>query len=254
MSVLQHRAIEQTGRHEDVSDNYQTVNTRHIITSLENRGFELHGTQVAGARKESNHGFQKHLVTMTYEELRTEQGVPTVIVQNSHNRSSGLKFHTGFIRFACMNGLILGDGIEEKSIRHSLGWQEKATNFLDGYMEEVARMQDEHERMSNKRISRYQMMQLAEEAVQLRYKLDDVLDPNELNLVRRIEDRGNDLYTTYNRLQEGLLQGLFKRRVQHVNDEGILITSDWGKAAKITATDQTIKLNKELRELVLQVA
>ena len=254
MSELQHQTIEQVGRHEDVSENYQTVNTRKIITSLEHRGFELYNTQVAGARKQSNHGFQKHLVTMTYEDMRTEEGVPTVVIQNSHNRSSGLKFHTGMIRFVCSNGLILGDGVEEKSIRHSRGWEEKATSFLDNYLISVARMEEEHQAMKNKRLSRYDMMLLSERAVELRYKLTDVLDSNELNLVRREADRGADLYKTYNRLQESLLQGLFKRRVQHVNDEGILITSDWGKASKISSTDETIKLNKELRKLVLEVA
>ena len=64
MSALQHTAIEQTMEHQDVSDKYVQISTRDIITSLENQGFELDNVNVANVRKESNRGFQKHLVTM----------------------------------------------------------------------------------------------------------------------------------------------------------------------------------------------
>ena len=192
---------------------------------------------------------------MKYKALQTEYGVPTVIIQNSHNRSSGLKFHTGFIRFACANGLILGEGIEEQRIRHSSTWKDKATSFLNNYTLEVERMEEEHQAMKAKRLSRYDMMLLAEKAVGIRYNLEDVLDPLELNLVRRTEDRGSDLYTTYNRLQESLLQGMFQRRVANYDKEtNKLEYSPWGKAAKLTATDEIIRVNKELRQLVMEVA
>jgi len=194
------------------------------------------------------------MVWMQFDEMKTAEGVPSIVIMNSHNRSSSLKFHTGFIRWACSNLLVGGSDITSLSLRHSENWTDKASVFLDGYIENVEVMMQEHERMKSKCISRYQMMQLAEQAVQLRYKLDDVLDPNELNLIRREEDRGSDLYTSYNRIQEALLQGHFKRKVQHVNDEGNLIVSPYSNAKRITATDETLRLNKELRALVLEVA
>ena len=254
MSQIQHQAIEQTIKHEDCSDKYEHISTRLIIDSLEARGFELDSINVAGVRKVSNQGFQKHLVTMKYNELETADGVPTVIIQNSHNRSSGLKFHTGFIRFACMNGLILGNGIEEQKIRHSSNWKDKATSFLDNYTKDVERMNREHARMKHQHMNPYMIMELANRAVQLRYDAKDVLDPNELTLVRRKQDMGSNAYVVYNRIQEALLQGMFKRRVKNVTDEGEVQYSDWGKAAKITANDEIIRLNKSLREMVLEFA
>ena len=253
MGIIQHAAIEQTQKHEDTSDKYTHISTRLIIDSLEARGFELDGVNVAGVRKQSNQGFQKHLVTMKYKALETKEGVPTVIIQNSHNRSSGLKFHTGFIRFACMNGLILGDGIDEQRIRHASNWRDKATSFLDNYSKEVERMNEEHEYMMSKNLTAYDQQYIAHEAVKIRYKNSNVLDHNELNLVRRVEDRGNSMYKTYNRLQESLINGLFQRRVENITDNGVEY-SDWGKAAKITSNDEIIRINKELRELVLGVA
>ena len=249
-----HTAIEQTQAHEDTSDRYTQISTRLIIDSLEARGFELDNTQVSSVRKASNQGFQKHLVTMKYKALETAEGVPTVIIQNSHNRSSGLKFHTGFIRFACMNGLVLGDGITEQKIRHSSNWKEKATAFLDNYTAEVERMAYEHRRMKAQYLDMTRINLLANKAVQIRYDIKDVLDPMELTRVRRVEDRGQDAWSIYNRIQESLLSGDFKRRVKNVTEEGEVQYSDWSNAKKLTNTDEIIRVNKELRELVLEVS
>lgn len=245
-----HRAIEQTKKHEDVSDSYQHISTRLIIDSLEARGFELDSTRVAGVRKQSNQGFQKHLVTMKYNKLKTNEGVPTVIIQNSHNRSSGLKFHTGFIRFACLNGLILGNDIEQQSIRHDLNWRDKAVAFLDNYQNDINRLMEEHDMLLSKTLTAYDQQFLAREAFKIRYKEKCALDTNELNLIRRIEDRGNSAYKVYNRLQESLVNGLFQRRV--LQDDGKW--SEFGKAAKLTSTDEIIRVNKEVRQLVLEMA
>lgn len=200
MSIIQHEAIEQTMKHEDASDRYTHISTRLIIDSLESRGFELESTNISNVRKASNKGFQKHLVTMKYKEMETKEGVPTVIIQNSHNRSTGLKFHTGFIRFACMNGLILGDGINEQKIRHSQNWKDKATNFLDNYSNEVHRLEWEHDRMKSQYMSASMINELAHHAAGIRYDQRDVLDTNELSLIRRKADIGSDAYSVYNRL------------------------------------------------------
>ncbi len=254
MSILLPESVTQLGRHEDVSEKYTSITTSDIITSLEGRGFKLDGINVARVRKQSNQGFQKHLVTMKYNELTTAEGVPTIIIQNSHNRSSGLKFHTGFIRFACMNGLVFGSGIEEKSIQHSQKWQEKAESFLDGYLEQVAQMNRQHERMKSQYMSASMISELSHRAAAIRYNPVDVLDTNELSLVTRVEDIGSDLYTVFNRIQESLITGSFKRRIQQIDDEGKTSYSPWGKAGKITSTDENLRINRKIRELALEYA
>ena len=250
---LNHPVLTQTEPREGVSSQYRLVNTQEIITALEGHGFVTDNVQVSGTRIEENRNKQKHMVTMRYKDMETAEGVPTIIIQNSHNRSSGLRFHTGFIRFACANGLILGEEIETTSIHHNQGWKDKANEFLHGYMESVARMEEQHQHMKDTRLSRYDMMLLSEKAVQLRYDIKDVLDPNELNQVRRVEDRGADLYHTYNRIQEALIGGMFQRQTHRIDDDGLKITSPYSKANKITSNDENIRLNTQLRELVMEM-
>ncbi len=251
MSALLHAAIEQTSKHYKRGDNYEVISTRLIIDSLEARGFELEGVNVSRTRLQDKQGFQKHLVTMKYKELETKEGVPTVIIQNSHDATRALKFHTGFIRFACMNGLILGDGIEETRMLHNGDWKEKATNFLDNYSKEIHRMEWEHDKMKGQYMSASMIAELAHEAGKIRYDSRDILDTAELNLIRRPEDVGNDAYKVYNRIQEALINGLFQRRVKNKTENGIEY-SPWGKAAKITSNDEIVRINKDIRSLVLE--
>lgn len=236
------------------SDRYKLVNTQKIITTLEGRGFELEGVNAARVRKVENVDKQKHLVTMRYNAMATPEGVPTIIIQNSHNRSSGLKFYVGYIVFACLNGLVRaseGD-VKSLSIRHSDGWEEKANDFVSSYVKDVELMNEEHVYMKMRTLTELQRRRFVEEAVKIRYKLEDVLDPNELTLVRRVEDRGDSMWNTYNKTQEALIHGLFQRRTRAEVD-GKIIVSPWGKANRITSNDEIIRINQEVRELALTI-
>jgi hypothetical protein len=253
MSKLElHPVLTQNIPRENVSDKYKLVNTSDIIAKLKDRGFVFDNLQAAGVRVADNVDKQKHLVTMRYEEMRTEQEVPTIIIQNSHNRTSGLKFHVGTIRFACLNGIISGSDIEEKSIRHSIGWEEKTNIFLDSYLAKVEKMNRQHNRMRNQYMSDHMIREFAYLAGKIRYDSKDILDSNELALVTRSEDIGNDLYTVFNRIQESLLKGSFKRRIPTLDDDGLLTYSPWQKASKITSTDETLRINKAIRALALK--
>jgi hypothetical protein len=243
----------QTQPKEDVSDKYQMINTEDVLHRLSNIGFELEGIQVAGVRKESNRDKQKHLATMKYKDMETPEGVPTIVIQNSHNRSSGFNIHTGFIRFACMNGLIAGSNIESLKVKHTnQEWDYLFGNFIYQYMDNVQKMQEEHRRLASKVWNSVKLRYFLEEASKIRYNIEDVMDINELNLVRRIEDRGNDGYKIYNRVQEALTQGLFTRRTKRTTEDGVTI-DNWSQAKKLTDQREIIRVNKEVRELALEV-
>ena len=86
MSKLElHPVLTQNIPRDNVSDKYKLVNTSDIMDKLVTRGFVFDNLQTAGVKIQDNVNKQKHLVTMRYEEMRTEQEVPTIIIQNSHN-------------------------------------------------------------------------------------------------------------------------------------------------------------------------
>lgn len=248
------KVITQAERSPLVSDKYEHINTAKIIGALQRHGFTLQDYSIANVRKEENRHFQKHLVIMKYEELQTKEGAPTIVIRNAHNATSSLQLITGFIRFACSNGLILADGeVQKTAITHNRFWKENLNAAFDAYKKDVEKMQQEHDYMLNKQLTPVELKELLRQSVELRYKIDDVLDPNELNLIRRVEDRGNDLYTTYNRIQESLVHGLFTRAIHHTDDDNKIISTSWSKPKALRAQDEIVRVNQELREIALAI-
>jgi len=247
-----HQAITQTNRNIDVSDRYTHINTADIIAHLESKGFELYNTQVAGARKESNKGFQKHMITMKYNKLATADGVPTILIFNSHNRSTGLRIYVGYVKFACLNGLISGSSIEELRVQHSSNWKDRTEEFISTYEETTKKLLAEYTTMQQSILSQADILNFATIAMKLRYEDDLVLDPLELALIRREEDKSRDVFTIYNRIQEALLAGEFQRRVRTINpDNGVIEYSKYGKAKKITDSKEILRINQSLHQLAL---
>ena len=247
-----YESIVQTRKHIKSSERYETVETAKIVEVLETKGFQVYQASQSNVRKQSNVGFQKHMVWLTYESLRTAEGAPSIVIMNSHNRSSSLKFHIGYVRWACSNSLV-GGADDSIAIRHSENWKDKANDFLSSYTDKVAKMNEEHQYMSMRTLTPIQLRTFLKEAIALRYDIKDILDVNELNLVRRVEDRGNDMYKTFNRIQEALLGGMFKRQT-HSEVDGNIITSPYSKAKVITDNSKIITINQSLRKLALEIA
>lgn len=239
---------------EGVSERYQMIHTESVIQDLVDKyEFKLDNISVSGVRKESNKDKQKHLATLKYTNLETPEGVPTVLITNSHNRSSSFQVHTGYIRFACSNGLVAGTNIESMRVKHTAqNWNELLQSFVQQYMNNVSIMEQEHTYMKRKALSDVSTRYFLEQASRLRYELSDIMDLNELNLIRRIEDKGNSLYHLYNRVQESLVQGLFTRRTKRTTDDGVII-DNWSQAKKLTDQKEIIRVNRELRDLVLEI-
>lgn len=230
---------------------YTVATTQEIITELAKHGFSYDGTQVANVKKKENEGYQKHLVTMRNDAYESKEGVPTVLITNSYNKSTGIVIHTGYIRFACSNGLIVGSDIEKISVRHSSNWQDKVYDFVANYQDKVAKMDEERRLMQLRHMHPDDVRSFLERAVLTRYQPTEVMDLNELNLVRRTEDRGQDLWRTYNRIQESLVRGLFQRRTHRITDDGLEIEK-WGEAKRLTDSKKIIDVNKRLYNLALE--
>lgn len=252
MSALP-QSVVQTKRHSKVSERYTPINTELIIDKLLNNGFELHEAKEARVRKEENIGFQKHLVTLKYTQFETAEGVPTVVIRNSHNRSTGLSLFSGFIRFACFNGLIAGDSIESFNIQHRRSWESDVDQFLFGYEQKIHQMMGDYDKMKNKRMSSYDEKLFAKAVAELRYPIEDYMDYRELTRVKRVEDKGDSLYLVFNRAQENILSGDFERRIITESEEFGKVES-WGKAKIITNVEEKVRLNREVYNIAMEFA
>jgi hypothetical protein len=199
-----------TARH--MTDRYQQVKTGQVLEALLERGY-----QITTAKQEKPRSRDpltvRHMVTLVHSQALArrdfKEGVPTLILVNSHNGRSTLKFSSGFYRFICSNGLIIGVTEQEFAFRHAA----KPLEGLDPVLEQlVERSRISLEHMNDWRqiaLSEGNVKSFARHAARLRFGEAAAKNYSEADVlkVHRKEDEGADLWRVMNRVQENLMRG-----------------------------------------------
>jgi hypothetical protein len=232
-----------------VSERYTFLPTSQIVTRMRQEGWAPVEVRQQAVRVEGRMGFQKHLLRFQRRDQIAKPGeyTPEIALVNSHDCSSAYQIHGALYRFVCSNGLMVSDStIEKVSIRHSGQESEEVIAASFSMLAQVPRLTEKVEAFRTRQLSPAEQHAFAERALKLRW--DDLsLAPVGVEKIlwpRRTEDTGADLWTTYNRVQENLLQG-GQRDYRQRRPDGKRI----GKSRPITGLDESIKLNKELWEL-----
>jgi hypothetical protein len=195
---------------------YRVVPTIDVVETLRGMGYGV--AEVAQER--STHAWlqshAKHVVRMRpldqFTKPRSLDGVvPELVIVNSHDTSSSLHMLAGLYRFICLNGLMAGTTLGSFSMRHrgnivqqaGDGATQLAEKAVPAMLEQVARMQDT-------KLDARQQLQFARDAMILRWGADSAaVHPDHLLHARRTADVGDSMWSTFNRVQENLLQGGF---------------------------------------------
>jgi hypothetical protein len=238
----------------DVSERYAFVPTVQVVSKLREAGWSPVEASQQLVRLDDRRGFQKHLLRFQRQDVQAVVGeyTPELVLVNSHDRSSAYQLQAGLFRFVCGNGMIASDSTFERvSIRHS-GFTpdeviEASFKLLDGIPAITSRV----ETFKNRQLNGTELETFAGAALRLRF--DDVsqapINANKLLDSRRWEDKGDDLWHVFNRVQENLLRGGqrdFSRRRQDGRR--------FQRTRAIAGLDQNIRLNRELWNLAERVA
>lgn len=236
-----------------VSAKYTFVPTVTAVDLLREAGWEPIDASQSGVRKLERDGFQKHLIRFARPELVGQHESIHLLLYNSHDRGCAFKLMAGIWRFVCSNGLVVGDEIANFSHKH-MGFSP------DDFMESSVKIADAAGDISG-RVEDMKMIELrpeeqdvfAQSAHTLVYGVDPEkeppITPNQLLGRKRFEDRGNDLWTTFNAVQENIVRG---------GVEGSIIGAN-GRRRKSTtrpikALDKNLKLNQALWTLTQKMA
>ncbi len=230
--------------HASCSSRYAHIPTIDVLKGIVGQGFEIRDVTVAPVRKEDRKGFQKHLVRLRRPEHAEKAEAPELILLNAHDRTSPYKLLTGCYRFACANGIITGEEWGSISVRHSgrniVGDVIDATYTVVEQFDKLAGAVDE---MKAIELSKDEQHAFARTAVALRFGEGDKLpvSPERFNSARRREDVGNDLWRTFNRVQENLTRGGLRGFIR--NDDG---SSRRSTVRAVKSIDGDVKLNRAL--------
>lgn len=226
-----------------VSDQYMFIDTRQVVQDMMDLGFEVADVRRPAFRTKAA-AFGVHEVDFRRpQDIGRKNGeAPRLIFINSYDGSRRAQLMSGVFRFVCSNGLVVGDVFQQQKFLH-LG--DYATQLLEQIRESAAHSHKVFERIEDYRqvvLDRAQYLEMAEKALTLRYPEGELhLDPELVISPRRSSDRGRDLYTTWNVMQENLLKGGLPGRQRN----GRTRTS-----SALSNIERSNKLNRELWNLL----
>lgn len=236
--------------HERMSEKYTEIPTINVLNGLRKEGFQPFMVAQTRTRDASRREFTKHMMRLRRPEDTAQQGEANeIILINSHDGSSSYQLTAGVLRFVCMNGLICGDNIQTQKVRHSGDVVGRVIEGAYSIVDEFERVDASKGLMRSILLKEPQQLAFARAALSLKYDVDNThsapISASQLLQPRRFEDRNNDLWTTFNRVQENLVQG------------GLRGHSESGRRIRtrgITGVNSDLKLNKALWTLADEMA
>jgi hypothetical protein len=225
--------------HESRSSRYSYIPTVDVLDALRKEGFQPFMVCQTRVRDGGMRDYTKHMLRLRHAEQLGGREANEVILLNSHNGQSKYQMLSGMIRFVCQNGIVCGHALNDIRVPHKGDVVDQviegAFKVLDGFEAQT----EQRERMAEAVLDEGEQRAFARAALALRYDDDKPAPVTEAQVLapRRVEDRGSDLWTTFNRVQEAMTRGGLHGR----NAAGRATTT-----RAVTGIDQNIRLNRAL--------
>jgi hypothetical protein len=239
-----------------VTEKYLFVNTETIIDDLGKLGWK---PVTAAMRKSRGKDtiFSKHMVSFQNPDIKItskdgDDAFPRIIMTNSHDGLQAFKFSVGIFRLVCSNGLVVADEkFSEFKIRHKGYTFAELRDVVAQAVKDLPNKVEVLNKMRNKILTQDEKQKLALDALLIRAgitpdsdkakefeydqeTIQDILEP------KREADKGDDLWKTFNVIQEKITQGEFNAALKGAKVR---------KVRKIKSFEKDLQVNKELFKL-----
>ena len=236
------------------SDKYAHISTDQVITDMELLGWGVVDVKQVKARKSDTVGYQKHLVVFRNPEITIisedkDDVFPQILLTNSHDGKNAFTFKAGLFRLVCENGLIISSQeFSDMKIRHYGYSFEELQDTIKNIVEKLPLTVDALNKFKQIQLGQEQALEFAKRSLTARFSDEELLnikiDLDELLKPTRVEDKGSDLWSVFNVVQEKLVHGMFDYQYGVKNR----------KARKIKNFKQDMVVNEKLYELALEYA
>ena len=234
------------------SEKYAHISTKQIVDDMAKLGWGVVDAKEVRARR--GEGYQKHLVVFRNNDIviKGEDGdhaYPQILLTNSHDGKNAFTFTAGLFRMVCENGLVIcSKEFENLKIRHYGYDFEELQKVISTMVEKLPLTVESMNQFKKKKPRKAQIEEFAKKAAAIRFGAEQLqnitIDYNKLIEPTREEDKGNDLWSVFNVVQEKLVHGMFEYT------SGTKLR----KARKIKNFKQDLDLNAKLYELAVEYA
>lgn len=235
----------------EVSDKYTHIPTSVVLEDMEKLGWKVVDAKEVKARK--GIGFQKHLIVFRNEEVVINGAdgdtvFPQILLTNSHDGKNSFTFTAGLFRMICENGLVVStQQFENVKMRHMGYTFEDLQKEILEMVEKLPLTVESMNKMKSIQISDEDAVKLAKKSLTTRFNEEEIenlrIDFDAFLEPVREEDKGKDLWTVFNVIQEKIIEGDFKYM------SGTKIR----KARRVKNFQQDMKINSELFEIAAEL-
>ena len=205
---------------ENLTNKYGNFNSANAIEVMRDYGYGVtQAAQVKGRTAQANIHGQHLLAFSKHSDISSGNNErPEIIFYNSHDGKSSMKLFAGIYRFICSNGIVAGEGFDQKMIHYksNLDNFEGILNQTADRLYDISSMTNN---MKNITPNSERVVEFAKQALETRfdwYGIDK--DERERNAYTprsirdaltssRVEDNNDDAWTIFNRVQESVLRG-----------------------------------------------
>ena len=227
-----------------VSDKFTHIPTHKVIEDMAQLGWSVVDAKEVKARK--GVGFQKHLVVFRNPDVVINGAdgdtvFPQILLTNSNDGKNAFTFTAGLFRLVCENGLVVSTHeFENVRIRHMGYTFEELQERVRDMVEQLPLTVESMNKMKAIQLSEEQAKELATKALTTRFTEEQVeglnIDLDSLLEPTRPEDKGNDLWSVFNVIQEKILDGSFT----------YMSGAKVRKARKVKNFKQDLEINQKL--------
>jgi len=228
------------------SEKFTHIPTHKVIEDMAQLGWGVVDAKEVKARVKNSIGFQKHLVVFRNPDvvINGEDGdtvFPQILLTNSNDGKNAFTFTAGLFRMVCENGLVIStQEFENVKMRHMGYTFEELQERVRGMVEQLPLTVESMNRMKAIQLSEEQAKELAKKALTTRFEEEQVEAMNiDLDLLlepTRPEDKGSDLWSVFNVIQEKILDGDFT----YISGAKVR------KARKVKNFKQDLEINQKL--------
>ena len=238
----------------EVSERYVYADTPTIINDMDKLGWKVRQVGQRKARKEDT-TFSPHFVRFANPDYRIkgnggDYSFPEVVMKNRYDGLGAVEFMAGIFRLVCSNGMVIStESFGEMKMNHR-GYSFDEMRKLVGdrvvsIEEQVAVMNA----MKDTTLMKEQQRELAMQGLLIRGQVSkkeegkfrgkvDLVTLDEILTPERNEDKGTDLWNTFNVVQEKMVNGGFHTQLG--------LNTKIRKVRAIKSFEQDLSLNKQL--------
>ncbi len=241
------------------SDRYAFVPTVEVIDGMRDAGFFPVSVSQSLSRIAGKELFTKHSLRFRSQDQQLTQvgdtAVEAVLV-NSHDGTSCYEISLGAFRLACLNGMMVSEGLAESiKVRHSGNIIQRIVESTTKLIQMAPVVVDAIKTWKQILLSPAEQNVLAESALALRFEDVAPITADKLLITHRTADASSDLWSVFNRVQENAVRGGLRYIAPASTDgEGNYIASRRNRTREVKGIDQNTRLNRELWALAQKMA